>query len=953
MGLPPTFATGEPPRVASHSVIAQKISVEDLERALRGLQATVTHDLQLIDGWGLHVSGTSLTKLDRRIEAAGGTLKRTGAVRASAATVHRVADDFESASFSGSTGTRPWAGSWTEVEPLTESKEGTDRGSDDGPEAGHVQVANGTLVLSAPDRRSSPSAARALNLAGASAVSLSFDFETGSGVDSSDEIAVEISTDGGATYTLLETIGAVAGATLDSRVYDISPYATRDTTVRFRVAEDYDGRDELFRVHELEITYVVEESQAEPTGSRLAATDDFSSGFEGGEGSLWAGPWLEVDPGRGGADSGHVQVRRERLRLSGSARGLHTSATRTVAANEGTRLQAISFDWQTGRGVDPSDAVALQISTAGRPFATLREFSGLTGRHLGHERIELPLETPSTLDLRFAVVREYADSEERFFVDNLEVTAVEADSSEDGLTNDGTSQPHDADEGAGPTKDADSADEPEQSAEHELFPCDITQDSKSWWYNPYTCFPSVVGAHEVHEAGYLGTGVSVAFLDSGLFPHHNILHDADGRYRLLAQYDAMKDHEYAWNLIPTDEHGHGGHVSSVALSSAQADNGRYNGIAPNAQIVSVRVFDQTGTGSYADVIRGIDWAVKNQARYGIGVLNLSMSADARSSYWDDPLNQAVMAAWEAGIFVVASAGNGGPDPMTIGVPGNNPYVLTVGAMTDNYTPGDPSDDVLASFSASGPTREGFLKPEVVAPGGHVLGMMSNWSTLAREHPEKHDGGFYFSMSGTSQAAAVASGVAALVLEAHPGLTPDQVKQRIVLSARPALDRQGKLAYSILQQGAGLIDAGRAVFDSPELEAMASSLPLENVQLDVSADLAGERHFYGPVQQDDAGNYVLLRPDGTVWGDAFVWSDGFVWSDAFVWSDGFVWSDAFVWSDGFVWNDAFVWADGYVWSEAFVRSEAFVWSDGFVWSDAFVWSDFMGHTAGVNVWVEDQ
>ena len=104
------------------------------------------------------------------------------------------------------------------------------------------------------------------------------------------------------------------------------------------------------------------------------------------------------------------------------------------------------------------------------------------------------------------------------------------------------------------------------------------------------------------------------------------------------------------------------------------------------------------------------------------MLNCSFfSAEPQSFYWDDPLNQAVMAAWQAGHRGRRLGRQHGPDPMTIGVPGNVPYVVTVGAMTDNYTPEDPGDDYLASFSAAGPTVEGFVKPELVAPGGHMLG----------------------------------------------------------------------------------------------------------------------------------------------------------------------------------------------------------------------------------------
>ena len=141
------------------------------------------------------------------------------------------------------------------------------------------------------------------------------------------------------------------------------------------------------------------------------------------------------------------------------------------------------------------------------------------------------------------------------------------------------------------------------------------------------------------------------------------------------------------------------------------------------------------------MIRGIDWLVAHKDVYGIRVLNLSFSAPPQSHYWDDPLNQAVMAAWQAGIVVVASAGNTGPSPMTIGVPGNVPYVDHRGRH-DRQLHADRicGDDRLASFSAAGPTAEGFVKPEVVAPGGHIVALMNDDGRIALEHPEFHDGG---------------------------------------------------------------------------------------------------------------------------------------------------------------------------------------------------------------------
>ena len=242
---------------------------------------------------------------------------------------------------------------------------------------------------------------------------------------------------------------------------------------------------------------------------------------------------------------------------------------------------------------------------------------------------------------------------------------------------------------------------------------------------------TVVGAHPLHAAGITGAGVTLAVLDTGFFNQNSLSRDTRRKERILAQYDALAGAEvYTWE--ESDASGHGAHVTGIAINSELAREDRLRrGVAPDATLVVVRAFDPDGSGSYADVIRGIDWLVTHKEEHGIRVLNLSFSAPPQSHYWDDPLNQAVMAAWEAGITVVASAGNTGPEPMTIGVPGNVPYVITVGAMTDNYTPDDPSDDHLANFSSTGPTVEGFVKPELVAPGGHVYGMMHDDSRASR------------------------------------------------------------------------------------------------------------------------------------------------------------------------------------------------------------------------------
>ena len=233
------------------------------------------------------------------------------------------------------------------------------------------------------------------------------------------------------------------------------------------------------------------------------------------------------------------------------------------------------------------------------------------------------------------------------------------------------------------------------------------------------------------------------------------------------------------------------------------------------------------------------------------MLNLSFSAEPVSLYWDDPLNQAVMAAWQSGLVVVAAAGNGGPNPGTIGVPGDVPYIVTVGALSDGFTPVDPADDYLTTFSSAGPTDEAHIKPDLVAPGGHILGLM-DWDDtfLGSFFPEARRTFPYFEISGTSPAAAIVSGVVALMLEDAPQLTPDEVKCKLIASALPAVDGTGDLAYSVFQQGAGLVDAAGATINPQSGCA--------NQGLDIGRDLSGAEHYVGPVQWN-AVTQSLLYP----------------------------------------------------------------------------------------------
>jgi subtilisin family serine protease len=180
-----------------------------------------------------------------------------------------------------------------------------------------------------------------------------------------------------------------------------------------------------------------------------------------------------------------------------------------------------------------------------------------------------------------------------------------------------------------------------------------------------TNYPALIDADRLQDAGTTGAGVTIAVLDTGLWQ------DTAQNYgsRILASIDVVNGGK---GTVKGDPFGHGTHITAVAASGQFNLAGRYAGIAPRANLVVVRAFDGEGAARYSDVIAGLNWIVANKNRYNIRVLNLSFGAAPQSYYWDDPLNQAVMAAWRAGIVVVVASGNEGPSPMTVAVPGNVP-----------------------------------------------------------------------------------------------------------------------------------------------------------------------------------------------------------------------------------------------------------------------------------------
>jgi serine protease AprX len=437
------------------------------------------------------------------------------------------------------------------------------------------------------------------------------------------------------------------------------------------------------------------------------------------------------------------------------------------------------------------------------------------------------------------------------------------------------------------------------------------------------------GASQLHDMGITGKGVTVAVLDSGSLMSGDegepLLKNSQGNSRALSKYNAKQS--ISTLLLDDDGNGHGSHIAGIVASSLQSDNGKYNGMAPDVYLLSIKAFDADGRGSYTDVLDGLNYIYQNRTQLNIRVVNLSLGAAVQSTYWNDPINQAVMRLWDAGVVVVTSAGNSGSDYGTVTVPGNTPYIITVGAATDAYTEFDASDDRITTFSSRGPTYEGFVKPEVVAYGGHIRSKMNRDLLVKKNFVEDDLGLEYYRISGTSQASAVVTGAVALMLEADPSLTPDDVKCRLIDSATKLTNPVTGNAYNPLTQGAGLINAYDAV--------MSQASGCANVGMDIQADLNGVQHYRGPTLVTATGEIGILLTTGEVLTEGFDWDDtgleGFDWGGADV--EGFDWGAADV--EGFDWGGADV--EGFDWGSANV--EGFDWGganvEGFDWGDADV------------------
>jgi serine protease AprX len=403
-----------------------------------------------------------------------------------------------------------------------------------------------------------------------------------------------------------------------------------------------------------------------------------------------------------------------------------------------------------------------------------------------------------------------------------------------------------------------------------------------------------------------GQGVTVAVIDTGI----DDLPDFAGR--LIGGVDLS-----GGNDPFQDDYGHGTFVAGLIAGDGASSSGQYEGEAPGADLVSIKVAGANGVTDLGTLILGLQWAVDNRLTYNIRVLNMSLGFQPFESTVINPLDQAVQAAWNSGIAVVASAGNAGPSDGTILSPGDDPLVITVGSLDDMAQPVVANDE-MTNFSSVGPTSpDGWVKPDLVTSGRSVVSLAAPGSTIYDENPSARIGSGNFVGSGTSFSTAITSGAAALILAANPSLTPDQVKARLLGTTSP-----GPVGNPFVDGHGALNVYAAATAGSMNLNQSALGLPPILPGTTVSLTLAGNS-----ADSWNASLWVGVSPPqgsagGSAWnGSAWIGSawNGFAWSSR-AWNNG-GWVSA-AWNgrtwDGSAW-DGSAW-DGSSWTSA-------AWNDG--------------------------
>jgi serine protease AprX len=311
-----------------------------------------------------------------------------------------------------------------------------------------------------------------------------------------------------------------------------------------------------------------------------------------------------------------------------------------------------------------------------------------------------------------------------------------------------------------------------KSQDYNLIPI-----SPSLLNNVQNTYDQTLNLYGSFNHGYTGAGVGVAVIDTGIAGQLPDFQSASGNSSRVVETAVTNPNA----TTAADTYGHGTDVAGIiagnGLNRPSGDplRGQYVGVAPNANLISVKASDDQGNSTVLDVIYGLQFVVDHQSDYNIRVVNMSLDSTTPQSYTTDPLDAAAESAWMHGIVVVTAAGNRGTASDAVQyAPANDPYVITVGAV-DEQGQTNPANDVIAPWSSQGTTQDGFQKPDVYAPGAHIVSVLAPNSAFASMCPACTVGGAYIKTGGTSMAAPMVSGLVADLLNYRPTLTPNQVK----------------------------------------------------------------------------------------------------------------------------------------------------------------------------------
>jgi serine protease AprX len=432
---------------------------------------------------------------------------------------------------------------------------------------------------------------------------------------------------------------------------------------------------------------------------------------------------------------------------------------------------------------------------------------------------------------------------------------------------------------------------------------------------------------------YRGNGVGVAIVDSGIEPNRDLSSSLAGFWDFTIGNGVP--------MWPYDDYGHGTHVAGLIASDGIESHKQFAGVAPDVRLFALKVLDRYGRGRVSTVVRALEWILANHQSKGIHVVNLSIGHPIYQDAAHDPLVIAVENLVKAGLVVVVAAGNAGmnaegqPGYTGITSPGNAPSAVTVGAVDTQQT-AIHSDDRVAFFSSRGPTwYDGYAKPDVLAPGVALTSNAAKFANLLKTYPQLRSQlgagkGSFASLSGTSMAAAVTTGVVALLLDASadalvPPLSPNAVKALLQYTALPVRDDQGNL-YDPLTQGTGTVNPIGA-FEM--IEALDRRVPVG-----------------APWITPRPETVTVLGGEPVAWARRIIWGDTLVVDPASIWVNSAQWDQCdpavdsncenIVWGTGFECDPADSNCENIVWGTS--DTENIVWGSAIAWTTNIVWPD---------------